>query len=467
MASAGPLQAVLKTSDGYFIDLDTGLEWRWVQGDELNRTPWPDDKINTFREYGNLSDFESQDNVTIAIAANGSTFEVPFQFEYETNRSVWQLGLRPNSTNGTVEPTVNKSGTVQVRIYTGDAPSGEHNWFAGRVYGDDFGGFYAVGEGPDGNYVKVVQNQTNFLLASNVSDTDLVSVVNTTCMESSSDGGGPQLNSVTNGTFPAPRIWNSSLAGQAACNNVTQDCSATLQPTDVFSVFYIGEIAYCEKTGEANWIIGHEKALVNTVFAFGETDHLPVSGGHVCWFKDDPQDGIWDAKGSGSGVGGFHHPMDYCHNHGGICEHNPLGFHPYPYNAVDKEGSGGHHDFDDYLQEMPEDHDHLEDHTTSALPPVDKYQVLHRFPELTSNGDRHGAAIHNGKVSIATQRDPGGFAPTHEIGHLWGATHEASRCTADDEQITVMGTDFWAGEKGCDYERTKRFSESNIDNVNS
>lgn len=183
--------AALKTPDGWTIDTETAVEYREVTGDELNRTPWPNDTVYVFRNYGELLDFETDDLVSVPIVANGSVFTVDFYYNHSANLTIRVQGMLPENTTleDPIEP-LNWSATVQVHHYHGKDPDGNWTWWGGRAFnpGD---GFYAVGRGPDGQRVRVLQNQTGFMLDDDVDDKDLVSVIDPECESpTSGDGGG-------------------------------------------------------------------------------------------------------------------------------------------------------------------------------------------------------------------------------------------------------------------------------------
>lgn len=471
-------------------DLETGLKWRKVTGDELERSPWPNQTVNVFRNYGNLSDFEDQAEVTLNMAANGTVFDVTFHFQYDTNRTVWQTDVLHNGTNETA-PALNQSGTVNIRVYTGNGSEGNRTWFAGRVFGQfanggEVDGFYATGIGPDANVVTVLQNQSNFRL--DAKDKDLISLVNRTCAYQSggSDGGGGDVNldtstdSVnTSETLCAGAMqWNASL--EAPCNGVVVNCSKSVQgDRNAHRFFYAGEVEWCDERGYDNWINSVENRLQESRDVFENTDVRPVFGGTTCWFYDDR---VWMTNRDK--IGSTMHDDTFCHNHGSsVCGHGPISTHWYPYNPVWKSADTifeNHHDISDYIKHAKDDWRHLNEHL-QAWPKPSKFQILHTVAEVEDPGDpggkisyTHGKGDTPGVKSVASHhispcdercRDPGGLVSPHEFGHNFGGTHPDSVCTQDG--ITVMGNDKMADQKGCQqYKRYPKFSFTNRQKVN-
>lgn len=167
------------------VDLGTGVEWRWVDGEELDRSPWDGDYVNVFREYGDLSAFETDDRVNVTFVINGTVYELEF---FHVNGSSGTFSTIPmTGPNGTSEAT-ERVASLDGRLYwaerPADAPPNSSNWTAVKVVGDD--GFYALGSiGRD--RVEVLQNTSTFDLDSDVDADDLVSVLASHCHGSDSD----------------------------------------------------------------------------------------------------------------------------------------------------------------------------------------------------------------------------------------------------------------------------------------
>lgn len=484
--------AELTTADGWNIDLETGVEYREIRGDELNRTPWTpqNSTVYTFRKYGDLIDFETQATAGITMVANGSIFSVDFSFVYETQRKVWETNHVKNGTDETGE-ALNRSGTVTLRMYVGDSEYGNQTWVAGRAFDGFADGFWATGLGPDDNFVRVFQNQTNYLLDSDVDDDDLLSVVSADCTEAGDGGGsgGPirfESASSTVSGCKTPRSRN--MSAPSGCDATTTD--------ECRRFFYAGETRWCEEHGiRAQWVLAVEDTYEDNAATFYETRVAPTRGGATCWFTSSYNPPPWQINGRG-----FDHSNWYCHQHRENmrdCEEGEeIGNqHPYPYNpvghnrddgycATDRDGRAilshweNEHNFTAYQANVWDDFKHTQNHLQDKFPEPDNIQVLHRPDDCLVVGEnayiKYGQGDRPGQKSVATiNRDPAGYVSSHELGHNYDAIHKRSTCLVEGGfTMTVMGDAQTAQNKDCwwedeGFERVYWMSGENEDRVDN
>lgn len=470
--------AALTTADGWTIDASTGVEYREVTGEELNRTPWPDDNVYVFRKYGALADFETDDQVTIPMVANGSVFVVDFYYNHSVNLTVHEQAMLPKNTtlDGPADEPLNWSATVQVRHYHGKGPDGNWTWWGGRAF-NPADGFYAVGQGPDNQRVLVLENQTNFNLNDDVERTDFLSVIDPECETSGGeDGGGSNANfqtATSNGSgCPPPALPLAHGYPLHPCDRPGAYC----RPGEA-NVYYAGENVWCERRGQRNWVVAVHNLLDRNQHAFQEFENqddesVMSYAGATCWFQAADTVTGWDMSDSG----GFQHNIDYCHQHAvSGCDDGVQEDHDYPYNRVTEDGSlfeYQEHDFDEYLAGAPNDWDHLLAHypTWPQQSDPENFQIVHQTLGINNaGGDIAGMGDRPGFKSIAAPpAQSADFTAAHELGHNYNGLHRKATCFGS--QVTVMGEGDKAvnecGASSDSWDRVARFSGDGDDGLN-
>lgn len=430
LVTVGAPQLVVGTHAlGWNLDAETGVEWRWVDGDELKRSPWPGDAVNAIHDYGNLSEFETSETVNITVVANGTVIDLTFSY---TGRSYTGTFVTTGPNRATVSE--NLTGRIYRAEPPATAPADSTNWTAVKI----IGGGFAASAVYDGDSIDIVENSPGFDLDDDVEPKDLVSIVAESCTDSSTNDS---VNLQTaSGTDSCPGGYDGDDLQVISCDSCT--------PTP-YDFYYSGSIPWCNDHGQG-WSAVVEEIFDASVSTFDDTNAEPKFGGAVCWFTDDNN---------------FDHGTDYYHCHDddgdGACDGNQE--HPYPYNEVTAD-----HECQKYMNNFQEDLNHAQGHGAGVS--GDNLQVLHEAA-CTVGGDAFGGyADIEGSHSIATENawaggEFGEMVSAHEFGHNFGADEDRAECPTDDS-TTIMGDT--GGDTGCvdgDEERLTQFSVENIDQV--
>lgn len=370
-----------------------------MNGSELAKTPWPDQDVNLFRDYGNLTAFETDQTVDVNFVANGTVFDL--SFEYVDNRTIFGETFGVASVNGssTNESDTNESlASVDIRLYRAEAPDDSGVWEASKWVGRGFAahGTYNL------NMVDVFKVSPDFDLRD--SETEPEDLVSISCGQQTtdSDGGGGLIDGDTAGECSVG-IGGGDLPLSSDANEAER------------RFFYSGELGWCHTRGRENWAADVGRLYNQSETAFKETLVKPIYGGASCWFVIDGNSPS--------------HDTEYYHLHSDPTDQS----HPYPYDTVSSD-----HECETYMQYVDNAFNHINYHNANndveQWPLPDNYQVLHG-PACTqiSSGDKQGGlADYPGPMSIATDHAWAPQVSPHEFGHNYAADHGKADCLEED-----------------------------------
>lgn len=435
---AVPVQSALTWN----VDLETGAEWRKMTDSELATVGWPNQKGWITKNYGDLSKFRTNSNVTINAAYDGDVHTLDFGIRETVEQLLATIEILPV---GAVTDPLPVPTSDSMRRYDGPG-----TWFAAHTNSTDQ--FSASGE-QDGAEVWMWGPHPDLDLTTD----DYVYVIKMACTVTTSDGdgGGGKFDT----TAPTEGCLDVGDPG-------TPDESVPL----TFSM--LGEIEWCQSDAHKDdWATDMDNVFDEIDASHRDTHAEPEVAWKACWVM-------------ASGYTYDHSEDWYVHAH----DSDDTPQHPWAFNNVgtgtNTHGSGVGDDsylnakivlngndrpnvYENRGVEASEEH-LAEEHPNNDFVDADITVLMHRAALL--QGEAGGYAWEPGESNVVTD-DRAATVEAQETGHNLNANHCAASSRTNSAGNVVYTLMANPNDRDCDqsdldyYENV--FSDANINNVNN